>query len=304
MAQKIAALLNIPFITLDFEKEYKSLVIDPMFRDYKHGLTPNPDILCNTIIKFPLLWKAARKIKADYIATGHYARIRKTSRGLELLQGKDKTKDQSYFLAELSQHDLEHTLFPIGNYTKTQIREIAKKHKFPNYDKPSTSGICFVGEISFKTFIEQRLKPKQGNVLDEHDQIIGTHKGAYYYTIGERARENSGIKITKGTQSQSRFFIAKKDIKKNTITVVPQGHELLKIKSFKLKKIHWINPRDKIKTLKANVRVRHLGELIKATLKNNMVTLSKPLEGIAPGQSAVFYISSSILTCSGTISRC
>lgn len=300
MAQKIAAILNIKFLTLDFEKEYKSQVINPMFRDYKQGLTPNPDTLCNTIIKFPLLWKAAQKLKCDYIATGHYARIKKTPEGYELLQGKDKTKDQSYFLAELTQHDLKHTLFPIGNYTKAQVRKIAKKHKFPNYDKPSTSGICFIGGISFKKFIEQRLKPKKGHVLDEYNNVIGTHQGAYYYTIGERARESIGIVINKGLQAQERFFIAKKDMKKNTLIVVPEDNVLLKTKKFKVKNVRWINPKNKSNTLKAQVRIRHLGELVPASLEKNQVMLSKPIQGVAPGQSAVFYMKDQII-CSSVI---
>jgi len=306
MAQKIAAILELPLIKLDFEHEYKTQVINPMFQAYKRGVTPNPDITCNTLIKFPLLWKHALKLKADYIATGHYARIREANGIYQLLQARDRAKDQSYFLAELSQNNLKHTLFPIGNLTKTQVRLIAKKHKLPNHDKSSTKGICFVGNIPIKSFLEQRLKQKQGQVLNENGIIMGTHKGAHYYTIGERARPTSGIEIQKQELSQKRFYIAKKDMHTNTIVVVPENHLLLKQSIFHIKSLHWINPRDKpLKNkLKASVRIRHLGQLIPAVLerKNSkwQFTTSRSLEGVAPGQYAVFYDKSRVI-CSGEI---
>ncbi len=293
MAQKIAAILDIEFITLDFEEEYKKYVIDPMFNDYKRGLTPNPDITCNTIVKFPLLWKEAKKRGIHFIATGHHARIKKTKKNYELFQGKDPTKDQSYFLYELSQYDLEHTLLPIGEYTKEEVRKIAQKNKLPNYNRPSTKGICFIGNIPLKTFLEQRIKPKIGKVINEKGEIIGTHKGAHYYTLGERVGESKGVIINKGNLSQHRFFIAEKNMRANTIKVVKEGSALLHKNSFNLKKMHWINAKDNKKVLSAHVRIRHLGKLIKAklVLRNNQWSfkLSKSVTGVAPGQSAVFY---------------
>lgn len=293
MAQKIAAILDIPFVTLDFENEYKKYVINPMFADYKRGLTPNPDITCNTIVKFPLLWKEAKKRNIDYIATGHHARIKKTSKGYQLLQGKDITKDQSYFLYELNQHDLEHTLLPIGEYTKSEVRKIAEKHKLPNFNRPSTKGICFVGNIPLKNFLEQRIKPKKGNVLNEHKEIIGTHKGAHYYTLGERVGESKHVFIRKGTHSQQRFFVADKNMRANTITVVPENHSLLMKRSFKIKRVHWIGAKSK----RVLVRTRHLGNLMPAqfSIANNTCTLKKSAKGLAPGQSAVFYKGSQVL---------
>ncbi|HLC54594.1 MAG TPA: tRNA 2-thiouridine(34) synthase MnmA [Candidatus Nanoarchaeia archaeon] len=305
MAQKMAAHLQIPFIVLDFEKAYTSQVIKPMIKAYKEGITPNPDIACNTLIKFPLLWKAARKLKADYIATGHYARIKKTKNTFELHQGRDKSKDQSYFLCELSRRDLSHTLFPVGNHLKSQVKQIAKKNNFPNYDKPSTKGICFVGNIPLKSFLEKRLRKKSGVVLNDRGQIIGKHDGAHYYTLGERVRPTIGINIIKGVSSQKRFYIAKKDMEKNTITVVPENHLLLKHSAFNLKKVHWINSKDKKIKLRAKVRVRHLGKLMPSVLKIKrgrlQFTLGEPASGIAPGQSAVFYQGTRIV-CGGEIS--
>ena len=152
VATQIASILDIPLITLDFEKEYKKIVVSDMFKKYKQGITPNPDVLCNEKIKFPLLWKAAKKLKAEYIVTGHYARIKRIKNNYEMLRAKDETKDQSYFLYRLTQEDISHTLFPIGEYTKKEIRKIAEKNKFPNYNKKSTVGICFIGKINLKDF--------------------------------------------------------------------------------------------------------------------------------------------------------
>ena len=231
-AQKIAALLNIQFKLFDFEKEYRKLVVEPMINAYRKGITPNPDITCNTRIKFPLLWKAAKNLKIEFIATGHHARIKRTKRGYELHQGTDKNKDQSYFLAELSQKELSHTLMPIGELTKETVRKIAEKNKFPNFNRQSSRGVCFIGNIPLKSFLETHIKPKKGIVLDENHQIIGTHRGAQYYTLGERVRPTTGITITKGALSQKRFFVAQKNMRTNIIRVVPEHHTLLKKNSF------------------------------------------------------------------------
>lgn len=288
-AKKIASILNIPFYTFDFEKEYKKFVINPMFKSYAKGLTPNPDMLCNKIIKFPLLWKAAKKLKADYIATGHYAIIKKTKSGFQLLQGKDKSKDQSYFLAELSQHDLEHTLFPLGNLIKSKVREIAKKNKFPNHDKKGTSGICFVGKVNMKSFLKKKIKEKSGRVLDPEGNLVGSHPGIMYFTIGQRIGERLGIKITK--HLEGKWYITEKT-KNNTLVIAPEGHKLLKKQIVKIKNLHLINPKEKIpRNLKA--RIRHLGKLNKGTLikeqNNYYFKFNKPIEAIAEGQYIVLY---------------
>lgn len=303
-AQKIAAQLDIPLIKFDFEREYTQKVLAPMIKAYKKGITPNPDITCNTIIKFPLLWKAAKKINADYIATGHHARIKKTNKGYELHQGLDSTKDQSYFLYELSQNDLAHTLMPIGELTKKQVRSIAEKEKFSNFDRQSSRGICFVGNVPLKKFLEKHTTSKKGTVLNESGEVIGTHQGAHYYTLGERARPSMGIEITKGTQAQERFFVIQKNMRANTITVVPEGNPSLQKSTFYLKTVHWTHTEEKKKKLNAQVRIRHLGTLIPAQLelKKNKWQFStkKPLRGVAPGQSAVFYQGTRVV-CGGEI---
>ncbi len=303
-ARKIAALLNIPLKLFDFEKEYQKLVVGPMISAYRRGITPNPDIVCNTRIKFPLLWKAAQKLKIEFIATGHHARIKKTKRGYELHQGIDRNKDQSYFLAELSQKELSHTLMPIGGLTKEMVRKIAEKNKFPNFNRQSSRGVCFIGNIPLKSFLETRIKPKKGVVRDENNQIIGTHRGAQYYTLGERVRPTTGIIVTKGALSQKRFFVARKNMRTNTIIVVPEHHRLLKKDDFLIKGVHWINEQEKTKHLRANVRIRHLGSFTPATLIKKahhwQVRTKTPLEGAAPGQSTVFYQGTRLI-CSGEI---
>lgn len=302
-AQKIASIVDIPLVLLDLEKQYTSQVIKPMILAYKKGITPNPDITCNTIIKFPLLWKEAQKRNIKYIATGHHARIKKTKKGYELHQGKDTTKDQSYFLYELSQSDLSHTLLPIGNLTKKYVRALAERNTFPNYNRQSSRGVCFIGNIPLKPFLEAHLKPRKGAVLNEKGERIGIHKGAHYYTIGERVRPTAGITINKGLFSQQRFYIAKKNMRANTLTVVPENNPLLHHTTFSLKSLHWVNPQEKLKKIKARVRIRHLGPLISTTLelKNNRWQFhTKPLSGVAPGQSAVFY-QGSRLVCGGEI---
>jgi len=295
IAIKIASLLDIEFITLDFEEEYKTKVIDSMFKDYSKGLTPNPDILCNKIIKFPLLWQAAKKLGADHIATGHYARINQSKRGFELYSGKDKEKDQSYFLAELSQKDLEHTIFPLGNYTKSQVREIAKKNKFPNWDKQGSRGICFVGKTNMRKFLGQKIKEKKGKIVSPEGEILGEHPGIMFYTIGQKVVEHAGLRINKPKEfAQKRWYVAQKQ--GNVLVVAPADHSILKKKEVVLKKLHLINPKQKIpKNLKA--RIRYRGELGPGKLQSNKWVFNKPVNGVAKGQVLVLYSNNKLVGC-------
>lgn len=290
-AQKISALLKIPFLTLDLEKQYKKQVIKPLIEGYKKGLTPNPDISCNTLIKFPWLIKEAKKLKADYIATGHYARIKKTSDNYYLLKGKDNSKDQSYFLYELSQPILAKTLFPVGNLTKNEVRKIAKANHIPVWDKLGTRGICFIGKVNLKSFLENKIKNRPGPIKDSAGNIIGNHPGIFYYTTGQRAHQSLGINFQKPKEDNKKWFIAEK-IKPNTLIVAPEGHPLLKKNKILVHKLYLINPKDKIPT-KIKARIRHLGKLLegKLTKHNNryQFTLAHPQEGIAEGQSIVLY---------------
>ncbi len=294
MAQKVAAHLNIPFVMFDFEEEYRKSVIDKMFRDYSKGLTPNPDSLCNAMIKFPLFWKEAKKLKADYIAMGHYIIRKKRNKVFILCMPKDMNKDQSYFLYGLSQKDLRHTLFPIGDFTKEEIREIARKNGFPNYNRKGTVGICFIGKVDMQEFLKRKITPKKGNLLSPEGEIVGTHPGSQFFTYGQRVGESHGFNIDKKYRNltRSKLYIADKNSNKNTITIAPEGHPALLKRTFKIIRFNLINKDIKIPKL-CKVRIRHLGPLMKASIEKKgnslLCILSKPIIGLAQGQSAVLY---------------
>lgn len=305
MALKIASQLDIPLITLDFEKQYKKEVINKMFEKYKKGITPNPDIDCNQKIKFPLLLKEAQKRKINLISTGHYARVKKSKNKdkkeiYELLRGKDESKDQSYFLYKITQEELSHCLFPIGEYTKEQIREIAKENNFPNYNKKGTVGICFVGKVNLKKFLQKKIKPKKGKIVDPNGKVIGEHDGIYYYTIGQRLGPRYGFEIDRGDNQTkpSKWYVAKKDIKTNTITAAPENHPLNFRKEIIVKDLHLIS--EKEKTFQKNPtkifsRIRHVGELLPSILNYNKKTkqfqiiLNESITGVSEGQAVVIY---------------
>ncbi len=305
MAMKVASILNIPLITLDFEKQYKKQVVDKMFEDYKKGITPNPDIDCNQKVKFPLLIKEAKKLGADYIATGHYSRIKKKGKFF-LLRAKNEAKDQSYFLYRINQNELKYTLFPIGNLSKKKVRQIAKKHNFPNYNKKSTVGICFIGKINLKEFLSKKIKPKKGNIINPHGEIIGQHDGIYYYTIGQRLGPRYGFELdrnsSKNGKNLKRWYVARKDLKKNIIIAAPEDHPLNYRKNIIIRDEHWITDIPS-KTKKTNVlsRIRQVGELLPSTLhfnpktKNYQISLKKPITGVSQGQAIVLYRGKKVL---------
>ena len=307
VAMSIASKIGIPLITLDFEKQYKKDVISPMFDLYRKGITPNPDIDCNNKVKFPLLWQAAKKLGAEFIATGHY--IRKSKDGKKLLRAKDEGKDQSYFLYRIGKKDIAYSLFPVGELMKKQVREIARANKFPNFDRKSTVGICFVGKVNLKKFLQVKIPPKEGKILGPKGSQIGKHDGIYYYTIGQRIGPRFGIEVERGNSSKlgqvrgkgqklKRWYVASKNQKKNEIVAAPEGHPLNYRKEIVMKNFHTINKNhiskikrgDKIKVLS---RIRHVGELLPSILKysNNKykVTLNKPITGLSEGQAIVLY---------------
>lgn len=305
IAEKLAEKLGIEFQVVDYRKQYMSLVINPMIKSYKKNLTPNPDVQCNALIKFPVLWKIAKKFKADFIATGHYSRIKKTSLGFQLLRGVDSTKDQSYFLHELNQFDLSHTLFPLGNLTKKEVREVAKKNGFSNHDKQGSRGICFVGKTDMKSLLKANLSSSPGPVLSPEKRVVGTHPGSIFFTIGERIGPKHQVVIDDKyrNKEKSKLYVAKKE--GNTITIAPQNHPILKTKEVKIQSLHKINPKTKIPPTGLKARIRHLGALHSGKLTltpKPKFTFSKAQEGIAPGQSIVFYKNKS-LVCAGEISN-
>jgi len=317
MAQKIAAMLEIPLITLNFEKEYKKLVVEEMFSLYKKGITPNPDVDCNQKVKFPLLIKEAKKRGFDTVATGHYARIKETKVSLinpsfkkasrviketkkrfELFRGKDESKDQSYFLYRLSEKELAKTIFPVGNYSKEEIRRIAREENFPNSDKKGTVGICFIGKVNLKEFLQKKIKPKKGDIIGPDGKKIGEHDGIFYYTVGQRIGPRYGIEVNKNSgEKTKKWYVARKDPKKNILFAAPEGHALNLREEVLVKSLHLISDGKKIflkslpKTL--TCRIRHVGELLPCRVlirKNKIIAkLQEGITGISRGQAIVFY---------------
>jgi len=305
-AMRSATTLGIPLLTWDFSKEYKKSVTDYMIREYKVGRTPNPDVMCNKEIKFGLFLKKALKEGAGFIATGHYVKIRnnkekrinkskitnnksqinlKTTNSklqttkYSLFTARDGNKDQSYFLWTLTQAQLKHCLFPIGDLTKPEVRKMAKKFKLPNAEKKDSQGVCFIGPLDMKEFLIKNIKPKSGQIIHEDGRILGKHDGVYYYTIGQR----HGLDIKDGG---GPYYIVAKDLKKNIIVV---GND--KVASSSTARIGDLNWITSIKLPEVfDVRVRYRAPLQKAKLfKNGNLEFSKPERAVTSGQSAVFY---------------
>ena len=312
-AVQAASSLGIKFESLDFKKEYGERVIEYFYDEYTVGRTPNPDVMCNKEIKFGLFFDWVMKNGYDYVATGHYAKVKcgqaKPETGAEgsedprapeggfagqtctLLKGTDDTKDQSYFLYLLDQTHLQKTLFPLGNMTKEEVRKLARKTELPTANRPDSQGICFIGEIDIRDFLKQRIKPKKGLVKYTDGKVIGEHEGAWFYTIGQR----HGFKVNK--YFGKPLYVLEKDVENNVLIV---GLKQAAFSSdFEVAQLHWISGGDveNVGELECEVRIRHLGDLHECvvTAESNkagkplVVHLKKPVFGVAPGQSAVFY---------------
>jgi tRNA-specific 2-thiouridylase len=210
-AMRVASVLDIPFITLDLEKEYKEGVIDYMIGEYRKGRTPNPDVMCNREVKFGAFYRWAKEQGVEYVATGHYAQ----HNGVSLVKSKDDNKDQTYFLWTLSKDIIPHVLFPVGDIEKSEVRILAEKFNLPVATKKDSQGLCFVGTIDIKTLLKQYIDEKNGDVISEQGEVIGTHTGVMFLTIGER----HGFTVTKKGTDDTPYFINQKDFDANTITV-------------------------------------------------------------------------------------
>ncbi|MCR4279549.1 MAG: tRNA 2-thiouridine(34) synthase MnmA [Candidatus Zambryskibacteria bacterium] len=291
-AMRVALALDIPFLFLDFEKEYKEQVVDKMLSEYKANRTPNPDVLCNREIKFGAFWQEAKKLGADCIATGHYAQItynqQQTTDNKTLKEGRDKEKDQSYFLWTLTPEDLEHTIFPVGDISKNEVRKLAEEYKLPVAEKKDSQGICFLGDVSMEEFLSHYVSSKPGRVLNVDGETIGRHKGLVYYTIGERR----GFEITKKSRESGPFYIVAKDITTNTLVVSDKEEEILDFSPQKiiLKNVNWINEPE---YPELTGRIRYRGDKLPLTLstqgKKLVVEFKEPVRGLSLGQSLVFY---------------
>lgn len=310
-ARRVAGQLNIPFYTFDLEHEYKDRVVKYMIDGYRKGITPNPDVMCNKEIKFGLFFKKARSLGADYIATGHYVRLshnlkhiahnKKANASCSMLRvARDYNKDQSYFLWTLTQSQLKHCLFPIGDFKKPEIRKLAKKFGLITADKKDSQGICFLGKISILDFLKKYIPEKPGDILNTDGRVIGRHRGAQFYTIGQR----HGLGLSGG----GPYYVAGKNTKKNIITVA-EGDKASELyaKEVYLNDINLIQPKIRNSSLIIPVfaRVRYRQPLAKAKLfkekRSWKLVFAKPVKYAAPGQSAVFYNSRGVMLGGGVI---
>lgn len=279
-AMRVCAQLGVPFMTIDAEKEYKDHVGEYFINEYRAGRTPNPDVMCNREIKFGVFYKKARELGADFIATGHYARVIDG----KLFAGKDNAKDQSYFLWTLTPEILEHTVFPVGHLEKSDVRKLAEKYNLPTAEKKDSQGVCFLGPVDMKEFLSHYIEKKQGVVLDVHGTTIGFHDGALFFTLGER----HGFTITEKGSSDSRLYVIDRDLKNNTITVgdktrggVGSRNEL------KLENVNWIiKP---VSDKKYSARIRYQQPLQACRVEDNAVIFDSLQEFASPGQSVVVY---------------
>lgn len=330
-ALMVAEQLGIPFHVIDLSKEYKARIVDYMFAEYERGRTPNPDVLCNREIKFDLFLKSALKLGADYVATGHYCRKEEITANGEkryrLMAGKDKNKDQSYFLCQVSQEQLSKALFPIGNLLKPEVRSIAEKIQLPTAHKKDSQGLCFVGKVRLPDFLQQQLLPKTGKIVEipahspiyesmmvpagayaegkslqalsepfkygiADGKVIGEHHGAYYYTIGQRKGLNIGGK-------PEPVFVIGIDAEENIVYVgMGEEHPGLKRQALFIPvgDLHWVRP-DLALTPGSSgaflTRIRYRQALVPAILYREPSGLYIVFEtyqrGITPGQFAAWY---------------
>lgn len=277
-AMRVAAHLEIPFRTYNLEEEYKRGVVDYFIEEYRAGRTPNPDVMCNREIKFGAFWQQAKQEGADMIATGHYARNENLKGMQALMCGKDEGKDQSYFLWTLTQDDLSHSLFPIGDMPKSEVRKIAEEAGLPNYARKDSQGLCFLGHVDMGEFLKHFIPTQQGIIRTTSGKEIGKHDGATFHTIGER------LSIATG----ERMYVVSKDIPNSELIV---SHELSLPEYTRsvvhLEKVNWVREAPQAdKTYQA--QLRYHGEKHRVKIQVNSVQFEEPTL-ITPGQSLVVY---------------
>lgn len=288
-AQKVADKLGVKLHTKNFSADYWDDVFEDFIQEHKKGRTPNPDVLCNQKIKFKVFLDHALSLGADKIATGHYARITNYNDSYQLRTGLDPNKDQSYFLYLLGQLQLSKSLFPLGEISKTRVREIANDNGLITADKKDSTGICFIGERNFSEFLQTYLPKQQGNIVDENGQFIKHHQGLAFYTIGQR----KGLEIGGGfSNSPKPWFVADKRIDKNELLVVQGDHPLLYHNALTTSKLHWIGKQPTLPLVcQAKIRYRQASQecTIYAIADSVKVIFNEPQRAVTPGQSIVFY---------------
>lgn len=288
-AVRVAAKLGIKILKIDFVKEYKENVLDYMYSEYNSGRTPNPDVMCNKYIKFGAWLKKAKELGFDILATGHYANTtgpgnyaNTTGAGM-LLEAKDTNKDQTYFLHQVTKEQLLKTIFPLGDYSKKEVRKLAKEFDLPTAEKEESMGICFIGEVSMKDFLKDKIDVKNGDVvIEENNEKIGEHDGLPFYTIGQRHGFSQ-----KG--SDKPLFVVKKDFETNILYVGYEDNDLLYSDKIEVENMHFISGQAPEFPLKCEVRLRHRQDLQKAIVENETIMFETPQKAATPGQFAVLY---------------
>ena len=288
----VASQIGIPYYSVNFEKEYWDRVFEYFLAEYRAGRTPNPDVMCNKEIKFKAFLDYAMQLGADYVATGHYAQVERDENGVvHMLRGADNNKDQTYFLSQLSQEQLQKTMFPLGHLQKPQVREIAEKAGLATAKKKDSTGVCFIGEKNFKQFLSQYLPAQPGKMITPDGIEKGTHDGLMYYTIGQR----QGLGIGGGGKSQEPWFVIGKDLASNTL-YVDQGfhHPLLYADWLMASQIHFTTNEDKPKVFECTAKFRYRQQDVPVTVEllpdnRAKVTFAQPVRAITPGQAVVFY---------------
>ena len=289
-AEEVCDQIGIPLHMANFSSDYWDKVFKRFLSDHHEGLTPNPDILCNKEIKFRAFLDYCMEIGADYIATGHYAKLSSKGGTTKLLRGMDIRKDQSYFLHQVTGEDLSKTIFPLGELTKEEVRKIATDNNLITSTKKDSVGICFIGKNNYNNFISNFLGKKPGKICDEAGIVLGQHDGLMYFTLGQR--QGIGLGGVKG-RDQNSWYVAHKDLKTNELSVV-QGaqHPLLYSDGCYVDDIHWINDFTE-ETFDCYVQIRYQSPAIKAQVtkakKGYKIIFEKQVLAVTPGQSAVIY---------------
>ncbi|HPV70304.1 MAG TPA: tRNA 2-thiouridine(34) synthase MnmA [Candidatus Magasanikbacteria bacterium] len=292
-ALRVAAKLGIKLLTFDFELQYKKDVVGYLFKQYRAGRTPNPDVMCNKYVKIPLLLKEAKKLGFDWVATGHYARIKDGSHGeVCLYQSVDANKDQTYFLHQLGQKELKKLLFPLGTTNKNEVRVFATSWGLPVAAKEESMGICFVGEVPMKDFLSRQIKNKKGKIATSSGKIIGEHDGLAFYTVGQRHLGEKNLQLPSVKGETKPLYVVGKDFKKNQLIVGAANDKLLFKKEIVLPKVHWIEKEPKLPLI-CDCRLRHRQPLQECKIYFSRgkykINFKEAQRAVTPGQFVVFY---------------
>ena len=288
----VCDLIGIPCYSVNFAREYRERVFSHFLEEYRKGRTPNPDVLCNREIKFGVFLSFAEKLGAEKVATGHFAKVDRCGQGWQLRRAKDENKDQTYFLYMLGQHALSKAMFPVGDLTKGEIRQIARDAGIPVSEKKDSTGVCFIGERNFKEFLSGYLPAQPGDMVTADGRIVGRHDGLMYYTLGQRRGLGIG-----GSGDGRRWFVVAKDLERNRL-VVDQGEDspLLYTSRAAGGACTWLAgfpPAEEDRPLRCQVRLRHRQPLQDCSiiLRGDRVQIDfdRPQRAVTPGQSAVFY---------------